>query len=525
VLALLLCMPSLAVAQDTLEQVRFNVERFEVTGDNPIGEHADSILAPYVGEQFGLEGLSSARAALEQAIITAGFNFHRVSLPPQILTAGTVQLKVSRFVIGQVEIEGNDFFDDENIRHSVPGLQSGETPNTQHLSRSLRIANEHASKSTVLRFKEGVEADSIDAVLAVEDRDPQVFFISLDNSGPGDFEVWRSTFGYQNGNLFNTDQAITATYTTAPEDPSAVKQLGINYNLPLYEHGAIINMLFSISDTAGQTGSGNDGGLAPGAGGGQALEFTGGGRVYGFYYRRPLLTDSSYTHEWALGLQHKNFDNESEFDSEQISGADVISVPMELGYTFNRQAPGSAFFGNLSLVQEIGDDDSEYDDDRPEAEAGWTAIRYSVVYDQLFAGEYLFHAKFAGQYTDALLISGEQFGVGGEYTLRGFEERSVTGDAGYYLNLEVWLPPFEATNLRFLVFADLAHTEYNDGDIPGNDGIDFDPRSTGLGMYWAWKESISASLIYGYILEGGGLDTTQNEDGDSKLHARAVFRF
>ena len=44
-------------------------------------------------------------------------------------------------------------------------------------------------------------------------------------------------------------------------------------------------------------------------------------------------------------------------------------------------------------------------------------------------------------------------------------------------------------------------------------------------MFWAWKESLSVSLNYGYIIEGGGLDTEINQDGDSKLHVSAVYRF
>lgn len=71
-LALVWMMPLGVGAQDTLEEVRFRVERFEIIGDNPIGEVADSILAPYTGEQYGLEGLSAARDALEQAIINVG---------------------------------------------------------------------------------------------------------------------------------------------------------------------------------------------------------------------------------------------------------------------------------------------------------------------------------------------------------------------------------------------------------------------------------------------------------------------
>ena len=144
---------------------------------------------------------------------------------------------------------------------------------------------------------------------------------------------------------------------------------------------------------------------------GQALEIPGEGTVIGFIYRRPLLTDGNFSHEGSLGLQHKKFDNKSEFGNVQFTGAEVESMPLEIGYSFNRAAPGSSFFGSITLVQEIGDNDDEYDEDRLEAESGWTAWRYNITYDRLFAEEYLFHVGFSGQLTDALLISGEQFGV------------------------------------------------------------------------------------------------------------------
>jgi hemolysin activation/secretion protein len=75
------------------------------------------------------------------------------------------------------------------------------------------------------------------------------------------------------------------------------------------------------------------------------------------------------------------------------------------------------------------------------------------------------------------------------------------------------------------VFADFAYTEFNDGDIAGNEGVDYDLSSAGAGMFWSWKEDLSVSLNYGVIGSGGGPDTTINEDGDSKLHVSAVYRF
>ena len=79
--------------------------------------------------------------------------------------------------------------------------------------------------------------------------------------------------------------------------------------------------------------------------------------------------------------------------------------------------------------------------------------------------------------------------------------------------------------MRFSVFYDLAHVEFNDGDTAANEGVDFDLSSAGFGMFWSWKESLSVSLNYGVIGEGGGLDDTINQDGDDKLHVGLVYRF
>ena len=48
VLALLWIMSFGIAEQDTLEQVRFDVEPFEITASNPIGEHVNEVLGRYI---------------------------------------------------------------------------------------------------------------------------------------------------------------------------------------------------------------------------------------------------------------------------------------------------------------------------------------------------------------------------------------------------------------------------------------------------------------------------------------------
>jgi hemolysin activation/secretion protein len=493
-------------AQTGYEPLRFTVSSFKISGDNPIGEKAQQVLAPFLGDQYGLAGLSAAADALEREILDRGFSFHRVNLPPQELNAGTIEFKILKFAVGSLKISGNQNFDEANIMYSLPELREGETPNTKELSRSLKLANNHASKKLVLKFVEGQQADTIDADIAVSDRDPQVVFVSLDNSGNKDAEQWRSTLGYQHGNLFNKDHAVTATVTFAPEDPSATRQFGVSYHIPLYSHGG--NLDFLVSDSEIDSGE-----VA------EDVSVSGKGSVFGVTYSRPMLTDTNFNHQWSVGAMAKTFENDLNVAGTELS-SDVLSFPLEVGYAFDYTARASMISGGVTYAMNIDSGSNNTDDDyslaRPGAKNDWTALRYRLSYDLFFAEKWMFHAGLTGQGSSDLLISGEQFGVGGSSTLRGFESRSVTGDKGHQVSLEVWTPPYYG--VRYLGFIDAASLELNEGD-------DYDLSSFGVGLRWNWKQQLSVSLDYAAINQGGGPDDTINQDNDDRAHLSLVYRF
>lgn len=506
------------VAQTGFEPVQFTVNSFTVSGDIPIGvSRAQEVLKPFLGEQYGLAGLSAAADALERDLIDNGYSFHRVNLPPQELNAGTIEFEVLKFAVGQVKISGNQYFDQDNILHSLPELREGKTPNTMELSRSLKLANKHASKNLSLKFLEGSAEDTIDAAVTVQDRSSQVVFVSLDNSGPKDDNEWRSTVGYQHGNLFNKDHAITATATFAPEDPSATRQFGVSYHIPMYDHGA--NLDFLVSDSEIDSGEVAD-----------DVSVSGAGSVFGATYSRPMLTDTNFNHQWSVGILSKSFENDLDIAGNKVQ-SDVLSFPLELGYAFDYTARSSMITGGITFATNIDSGSNNTDEDyaavRPGAKNDWSALRYRLGYDLFFAQKWMFHAGLSGQYSSDLLISGEQFGVGGSSSMRGFETRSVTGDTGNQLSFEVWSPAFYG--VRYLAFVDTARLEFNsDG---ANVGEDYDVSSFGVGLRWSWKQQLSISLDYAVINEGVDTDPDTvtgdpvNQDDDDKAHFNLVYRF
>ena len=103
-IATLLAAVVMAPVKAETPVVRFEVERFEVEGDNPLSEvRTQEVLAPFTGMHAGVDGLLAAADALEQAIQDAGVAFQRVVLPPQSLQDGRVVLRVTVFRVERVE--------------------------------------------------------------------------------------------------------------------------------------------------------------------------------------------------------------------------------------------------------------------------------------------------------------------------------------------------------------------------------------------------------------------------------------
>ncbi len=510
-LALLLVLSPGGWAQSDDQPLRFSVTEFIVSGDNPLGDRALAILEPYLGEQSGLDGLSAAADVLEQALIDAGYSFHRVTLPPQSLQDGRVELRVLAFTLGQVSIEGNRHFDRDNILHALPELRPGTAPNTRRLGRSLDLANAHPARQIQMTFRESELPDAIDAAVSVNDSDPQVYFLNIDNSGSSSTQEFRATLGYQHSNLFNRDHALTATLTFAPEDPAATRQIGLNYHIPLYGQGSAVDVLLSDSEVSGGTVA-------------ESVEVSGKGSVLGVGYRHLLMSEGPLRHSWRAGLQYKLFNNTVDLSGNTIE-SDVLSFPLELGYTLSYTARRFVVSLDLSAVKNIESGShntpQDYDRARPGADPGWSALRYRLNLDWPFAGDWLMRARMRGQSSSDRLISGEQFGVGGAATLRGFEERSITGDEGWLGSLEVWTPARQGW--RGLLFLDGASVQNN--PLPNTAEPSENLSSWGLGLRWSWKQQLSLSLDHGIIIQGGGSDPEINQDGDSKTHFNLIYRF
>ena len=494
--------------------VEFNVAGFQIRGDNPISEsRTRQILAPYTGQHEGIQRLREAASQLETDLNSRGYDFHRVTLPPQVLKDGTVILEIRKLVIGEIYTSGNKYFSDTNLILSIPQLRSGETPNTRSLSRTLATANFNTAKITRLTFGRGQAPDTVDARIEVNDQPPVQVYTWANNTGTEESTRSRLGLGVQHRNLFGRDHDATATYTTSPEEPSDLKQYGINYRIPVYRTAGMLGLLYVKSDI-------DSGRVA------NVFNVSGGGTTGGLSYTQVLNKYGDYKQRLSLNLLDKLFDNDVDFEGEEI-GVDVRSRPLSLMYQLEwRKKPVD---GRINVGYAVNLDggsfntQADYSASRIGAMQDWSAFRLNANFFFPLPRTWSFEWAINAQYADEPLISGERLGLGGVNGPRGFAERETSVDRGANNKLQLWVPPL-ASNLQFGAFVDYGYGRFINPQAGEIGSLDL--SSLGVSGKWQWRNRLVARLDVGHVISGfGEINPDLTQDGDNKAHISLVYRF
>ena len=265
----------------------------------------------------------------------------------------------------------------------------------------------------------------------------------------------------------------------------------------------------------------------------QQFEVSGRGTVVSLNYNKIFLQNGSYKQEMDIGFAHKKFENNVTLLGSIAQADDIISQPLSITYKGANASTESNLNFSLGLSANISggsqNEEADYQANRSvsdlagnliaAASADWSKINYSFNYISFLSTDWLLRFSLMGQETSDMLISGEQFGIGGMSSVRGFEERAILGDKGYQANLELWMPSFTEQKIRPLVFYDIGHTEIINPTL--GTMAEEDPSSVGLGLRWSSRENLSASLDYGHVLNAAGLI----QKGENRVHLNVYYRF
>lgn len=499
----------------------FAIKGFKVTGENPLGDGETArVLAPFLRTDANIDTLQKATAALETALKDKGYGLHRVSLPPQEV-GDTVTLNIVKFTIGKVNVEGRSIYDEANIRRTVPELREGHTPNFKTLAVQTAIANENPNKLVQVGLREGDQPDRIEATITVKEDKPWTIAASISNAGTASSGRDRFTLSGAHSNLWNLDHQFVGAYTTSLQRTSDVKQLGLSYKAPLYNEGLVVGASYTRSDVLGDFGT---------------FTSTGAGHTFGVSVTKYLAPEGGRRSYISAGFDDKVFDRT--LISGVPVGVDRRSRPVWVGYNVRTESDTSVWGFDVSLAANTGsgraNDLVSYRQENNRIDTiNWKALRGGVNYSAPFATNWLWSARANFQLSPDVLISGEQFGLGGLGSVRGTAaDRPISGDFGIQSTFELTTPEL-VPGLRVHGFVDAGWLGNNSSDNPARPNPADKPSSdsiasVGLGLRYS-TGPFGLSMDYGRLVAGSKVPLTANAGaprrGDDRFYVNLSVKF
>ena len=448
---------------------RVSVRDFKVDGNTLLDAALlQSTLQIWLGER-SLSDLRQAAQAVQGLYARAGYGAVVAYLPPQPVSNGTLTIAVVEGKVGRVTVQGAQRLGAARVRAALPTLVEGRTPQLRRIDAELQMANENPSRTVGVLLGPGRAPGEVEATVKVEEQPVHRFSMGLDNSGNPRTGDYRLSLGWQHADLSGRDDVLNLQLQTSPTESGAVSVLSAGYRLPLVRQLAALELFAAYSDVDGGSQS------LPGAGG--DLRFSGKGRIAGARGVWYLPRWGEYDQRLTTGLEYRAYLNNCAINGLPngacgSAGESVSVQPLTLEYATQTGGSSPAML-TLGLAHNlaIGGQHSaaaDFEAVRPGAARRYTVLRVQGQIARPVLEDWQLAARVALQYSADRLVPGEQFGLGGAGSVRGYQERELSADTGLSASLELISPRLAlagpAVDLRWLVFADAGQLS-NNGDL------------------------------------------------------------
>jgi len=465
------------------------------------------VTAPFTQRPLSFAELLQVRSAVTQLYVDRGYITSGALIPPQALQRGVVTIQVVEGSLEAIRIVGNRRLSDRYVRSRV-ALGTDKPLNVPRLLEALQllqlnplIENLSADLSTGARL--GTSLLEV-RVTEAETFLPQI--VTNNNRSPSVGSFQRGV-QLSEGNLLGLGDGVSVAYFNT----AGSNEVDASYTLPLNPRNGTFSFNYgtTASDIIEEPFS--------------ALDIISDARYYDLTLRQPLV--QTPTQEFALGLTASR--RESEVSSvfgpaiapDLSPGADeegrtrISALRFFQDWTQRGSQEVLALRSQVSLG--LGVLNATVNETGPDSR--FFAWRGQAQWVRRLAPETLLLLRSDVQLATTALVPLEQFGLGGQETVRGYRQDALLSDSGVLASAEVRLPVYrdrsQGSVLQLTPFVDFGTTWDNSEEA--NPGLNPDSNtlvSVGLGFRWQQGDQFAARLDWGIPLvsiENPGASTWQ----------------
>jgi hemolysin activation/secretion protein len=493
--------PSPAPAASDSDQPTFGIDEFRVLGNTLLDQRSiEGAVYPFLGPHRSLKDVERARDALAALYRKAGFGAVVVDIPEQTVDSGIVRLRVTEGRLQRANISGARYYSETYVLQQLPSLKPGQVLNLNALQLELgQLAQQARDRQITPVLRPGSEPGTVAVDLKVHDTLPLHFSLQVDNRHTSGTTPVRLTGIVSYDNMFQRAETLSLQYTLAPADPAQVELGALTYvgHTPDPRLTWVAYAIRSNSDVA-----------AVGT-----LSVLGNGEIFGGRLNYALTALPRWSDAISLGVDYKDFRQQVNVKTTGASVTPIHYIIWSADYSANGHWPALDLLSSVALnwgMQGIGNPDTEFEFNRYGARGDFLYLRGSEGLIGHLWHDASIRARLAYQYSEAPLVTNEQFAVGGFDSVRGYLESESLNDTGVLESIELSPPPLKLTGSTSSLFA-----FYDAGQggiqqpLPGQISH-VNLSSTGFGVRSSWRVGLDF-ILDGAIALRAGPDTRRDE--------------
>ncbi|WP_442942515.1 ShlB/FhaC/HecB family hemolysin secretion/activation protein [Nostoc sp.] len=484
-------LPNQPILEQGDPNARFRVERIEVLGSTVFkAEQFAAITAPFVGRELTFAELLQVRDAITKLYTDNGYVTTGALITPQTVEAGAIKIQVLEGSVQEIKIIGNRRLHSEYIRDRIQ-LGAGKPLNIPHLLEKLQLLRlDPRIQNLSAELQTGVHPGT--NVLQVEVEEAETFKLtaSLDNGRSPSVGSFRRGVDLQEANLLGLGDTLSVGY--ANTDGS--NTINLNYTLPINARNGTVFFGFSQGWNRVIEKPFN------------ILDIQSNSRSYELGYRQPVLQKP--TQELAIGLSFSRQSSQTELGLNNIGpfrlspGADAngktnISA-LRFFQEYTQRSNQYVFAARSQLSFGVDWFDANVSESEPDSR--FFAWRGQAQWVRQLAPDTLFLARGDFQLAADSLVPLEQFGLGGQLSIRGYRQDALLTDNGLLFSAEFRVPIVRAAKiggvLQLTPFIEVGKGWNVNGENPSLSPL----LSSGLGLLWKQGDDFLARLDWGIPL-------------------------
>lgn len=396
----------------------------------------------FLGRPLTLADLNKIEYVTENWYRSHGYPFLTVNIPPQNISNGIVQVVVTQYKIGEVQVAGNRWFSSSQIKRES-GLASGQTLALAKVKTDMDWLNTNDFRSVNAIFSPGATQGTADLTLETKDKIPLYVYSTYDNQGVPSLGRGEWGVGAVWGNAF--ERAQTLSYQFTRSQTGQYNAHSLNWTIPLPWRDKL-QIFGSYSQERPDVGAGNGDFSETGHSGQASI------RYIHILPVAELSPHVSLATNLQIGYDFKTSNNNLEFGGVRVfdGTAEVDQFPIILNATETDRYGQTSFQNQLDLSPgglTGANNTAAFEMLVPGSCASYYADQMSLARTVFLPNNFSWTGHVWGQFTNHNLMYSEQLALGGMNAVRGYDTSTATGSEGIITQNEFRAPPFSLLGL------------------------------------------------------------------------------